>query len=98
MSKIEISNENVKAIVKSLQTEHDNISTYITELNKELTNIESAWEGADATKYISKMRDDYAILLKLYNESYQTYLDFLDGVYDEYKKKDDEYKGKTIEV
>ncbi len=97
-NKIGITKANVDKIVSELQEEKKNIGTYITKLDTELTDINSAWEGADATKYTKKMQEDYKKVLQDLNDSFQTYIDYLSEVFDAYKKLDDKFKNDKIEV
>lgn len=97
-SKIGITKSEVNKIIDYLEEEKENISTYITKLDTELGAIDDAWKGADATKYTNKMRSEYKKQLKSLNESFQSYIDFLSGVYDEYKKLDDKFAAESIEV
>lgn len=96
--KIAISAEMVKSIVTKLREDQEKIIGYKETLCTELDAINKAWEGADATLYTDKMRDDYSLLLEEFGKCLESYIDFLDKVYDEYKKFDAEYAGKTIEV
>ena len=96
--KIAISAEMVKSIVTKLREDQEKIIGYKETLCTVLDAINKAWEGADATLYTDKMRDDYSLLLEEFGKCLESYIDFLDKVYDEYKKFDAEYAGKTIEV
>lgn len=96
--KIVITKANVEKVVSELRAEQENIKNYNKNLGTELESINKAWEGADATKYTNKMKDDYSVLLEAFSESLTSYIDFLEKVYGEYKSFDDEYAGKTIEV
>ena len=97
-SKIVITKSEVDKIVQELQAEKTNITGYVESLTKECDAIQQAWEGTDAIAYIAKMKDDYGFLLKKFNESLESYADFLSGVYGEYEKHDTKFAGKTIEV
>ena len=97
-SKIVITKSEVSNVVSELQAEQNNITGYRKKLNSECDAINKAWEGTDATAYIAKMKDDYVFLLGKLNESLQSYIDFLNGVFGEYQKHDDKFKGMTIEV
>lgn len=96
--KIVITSSNVSSIVSSLRGEFDNISGYITTLDKELASINEAWKGAAAVEYTKKMKDDYAVILASLVEVLNSFADFLSKVFQEYETVDNEYKGKTIEV
>lgn len=97
-SKIVITKSEVDGIVTELQAEQVNIAGDSKKLNSECDSIEKAWEGTDAVAYIAKMKDDYVFLLDKLNESLQSYIDFLNGVYGEYEKHDTKFAGMTIEV
>lgn len=97
-SKIGITKSEVNKIIDYLEEEKENIDGYATKLDTELADIDTAWKGADATKYTNKMRSEYKQQLKDLNESLQSYIDFLSGVYDEYQKLDDKFAAETIEV
>ncbi len=96
--KIVITQANVAKVASELRAEQTNLETYKSNIETELDNINQAWQGADATKYTQKMRDDYAVLLEEFNKSLESYINFLEKVYGEYERFDNEYAGKTIEV
>ena len=96
--RIAISDGDVKRIVAKLKEDQEKIIEYKETLCTELDAINKAWEGADATLYTDKMRDDYSLLLEEFGKCLESYFDFLDKVYGEYKAFDAEYAGKTIEV
>jgi len=96
--KIGITKSGVDNIVSELQGEQEKITNYMKTLDTELGNVNQAWKGADATKYTEKMQDDYKVLLKEYNDSLQSYIDYLSGVFGEYQKLDEKFAGESIEV
>jgi uncharacterized protein YukE len=96
--KITVTKSGIDAIVSDLQEQKESIASYITKLDTELGSINTAWKGKDATKYTSKMQDDYKVLLTEFNTSLQSYIDYLSHVYDEYKKVDDKFVTESIEV
>lgn len=96
--KIGITKASVDNIVSELQGEKEKITNYITKLDNELGNINQAWQGADATKYTTKMRDDYKASLNEFNKSLQSYIDYLSGVFGEYQKLDEKFIAESIEV
>ena len=98
MAKIEITKASVDKIISDLQAEKNNIGTFMTKLDTELGDVNNAWSGKDATKYTKIMKNDYKRVLKELNDSYQSYIDFLGNVYNEYKKVDDKYVAEKIEV
>ncbi len=97
-NRIVITKSEVSNIVSELQAEQTNITGYGKKLNSELDAVNKAWEGTDAVAYTGKMRDDYVFLLGKLNESLQSYIDFLNGVYGEYEKHDTKFAGMTIGV
>jgi len=96
--KIESNKSGIDTIVNELQEQKDDIATYMTKLDKELENINEAWKGSDAVLYTSKMKDDYKVLLTEFNTSFQSYIDYLSGVFEEYKKVDEKMASEKIEV
>ena len=96
--KIVITQANVANVVSELRAEQEKIDSYKKNLDSELDSINQAWEGADATKYTQKMRDDYNVLLEAFSKSLASYISFLEKVYGEYERFDSEYAGKSIEV
>ena len=96
--KIVITKAGIDTIVSDLQEQKDYIANYITKLDTELSNINNAWKGSDATKYTSKMQDDYKVLLAEFNTSLQSYIDYLSGIFNEYKKVDEKLAAESIEV
>ena len=97
-NKIAISKSGVDKIVSELQSEKEKIGSYSSKLGTELGNINTSWQGTDATKYTEKMNDDYKVLLDEFNTSLQSYIDFLSEVYSEYKKVDEKFAAESIEV
>ena len=97
-NKIGITKTGIDKIVSDLQSEKDKITNYISKLDSELNSINTSWQGSDATKYTSKMHDDYKVLLGEFNESLQSYIDYLSEVYSEYKKVDEKFAAESIEV
>ena len=98
MDNIAISKEGILKIVENLQMQKDNIDKYASSLKTSVDSINNAWKGADATLYMSKMNDDYSILLSDFTKCLQSYIDFLNQVFSEYEKHDNEYESKAIEV
>ena len=98
LDKIIITPEKVTEVVELLRTEQNKIKTYKKTLENELDKINNAWEGIDAIKYTKKMRDDYAILLEEFNDSLESYINFLEKVYNEYEYFDNKYLEKHINI
>ena len=96
--KIVVTKSSIDSIVSELQNEQSNITSYNTKLDNELGNVNQAWKGADATKYTEKMQDDYKVLLKEFNDSLQTYIDYLSKVFNEYQTLDDKFVSERIDV
>ena len=96
--KIVVTGSDINSIVSELKGEQSNITGYISKLDSELGNINQAWKGADATKYTEKMRDDYKVLLKEFNESLQTHIDYLSKVFNEYQTLDEKFAAERIDV
>ena len=98
MTKIVVSSEGLTKLSNELENEKDSITDYIKSLNNELDQINNSWEGADATKYLAKMKDDYSYLLEEYKDCVESYADYLAKVFAEYEKVDNKYQGMKIEV
>ena len=98
MAKIEVTKSSLDQIISDLQAEKTNINTFMSKLDTELGDINQAWQGADATKYTRIMKQEYNKTMKELNECYQSYIDFLSGVFNEYKKVDDKFVNDKIEV
>ncbi len=98
MAKIEVTKASLDQIISDLQAEKNNINTFMSKLDTELGDINSAWEGADATKYTKIMRHEFKTNMKDLNDVYQSYIDFLSSVFGEYKKVDDKFAAEKIEV
>ena len=96
--KIVVTKSGIDTVVSDLQEQKDYITTYIGKLDTELGNINENWKGSDATKYTSKMKDDYKVLLTEFNTSLQSYIDYLSGVFEEYKRVDETAAAENIEV
>ncbi len=98
MTKIVVSSEGLSRLSTELENEKVSITGYIKNLNNELDAISTSWQGADATKYLAKMKDDYSYLLDEYNNSLESYSEYLGKVFSEYEKIDNKYQGMKIEV
>ena len=98
MENIAISNSKVKSIVSMLREEKENIDGFLSSLNVEVDNINVAWQGQDALAYINKMKNDYNVLIDDFNKCLDTYIEFLNGVFNEYDTFNDEYLSRKIEV
>ncbi len=96
--KIGITKASVDNIVSELQGEQEKITSYISKLDTELGEINDAWKGSDAIKYTEKMKADYKVLLKEFNDSLQSYIDYLSDVFGEYQKLDEKFAAESIEV
>lgn len=75
-------------IANKMKGYSEEISTYENNLGTELDSINESWQGADATAYTKKMRDDYAVLLKGFIDSLDSYVEFLSHVYEKYEEFD----------
>ena len=98
MAQVGYTASNVESIVSTLKEEKDNLDTYVKSLGTELDKINESWKGADATKYTLKMREDYTESLNSYISSFESYIDFLSEVPEQYQSLDDSYAAKMIEV
>ena len=70
----------------------------IESIDSELGKVNEAWEGSNSTLFTKKMRDDYSVLLNALNESLDSYISYLKGVYKEYDTLDKEFSSRSIEV
>ena len=98
MAKVGYTASNIASIVSALKEEKENLEDYVKSLGTELDKINEAWKGADATKYTLKMREDYSASLSSYTTSYDSYIEFLSDVPEQYKSLDEEFAGRKIEV
>lgn len=85
---IEISKSGVDAAISDLRNIQEKIEACNKSTNSELGNINEAWQGADATLYVNRMKEDYAVLLERYAESLDSYIEFLAKVYPKYEEFD----------
>lgn len=68
-------------------------------LDSTLNSISEAWQGADATKYIDKMRDDYLFSFNGLLEGLEKCVKYLEEhVQTDYNKQDENWAGKEIDV
>ena len=98
MAKVGYTASSVESIVSSLKDEKENLEDYVKSLGTELDKVNEAWKGADATKYTLKMREDYTASLNSYITSFDSYIEFLSDVPEQYKSLDDDFAGRKIEV
>ena len=98
MAKVGYTAANIDSIVSSLKDEKDNLDSYVKTLGTELDKINESWKGADATKYTLKMREDYTDSLNSYITSFESYIDFLSEVPEQYKSLDEKFAAQKIEV
>ena len=98
MTKIVVSSEGLRNLSSELDNEKSRITSYIKTLSSELDQINSSWKGADATKYLSKMKDEYSNLLDEYSNCLASYIEYLSKIFREYEKIDNKYQSLRIEV
>ena len=98
MAKVGYTASSIDSIVTSLKDEKDNLDTYVKSLDTELEKINDSWKGADATKYTLKMREDYKESLSSFITSFDSYIEFLSDVPEQYKSLDEKYAAQKIEV
>ena len=98
MTKIVVSGEALSRLASELVMEKESIGSYVKNLGTELDQISTSWQGADATKYLAKMKDDYSYLLEEYNSCVDSYAEYLGKVFSEYEKMDNKYQSTKIEV
>ena len=98
MGEIIATKSGIDEIIDMLESEKKNISGYIESIDSELGKVNEAWEGSNSTLFTKKMRDDYSVLLNALNESLDSYISYLKGVYKEYDTLDKEFASRSIEV
>ena len=98
MAKVGYTAASIDSIVSSLKDEKENLDDYVKSLDTELSKINESWKGADATKYTLKMREDYKESLNSYISSFDSYIEFLSDVPEQYKSLDDKFSAQKIEV
>ena len=70
----------------------------IRKLNALIESINTAWEGADALKYINVMKEKYIVGLDEMKDVLEDYGNYLRKVPDTYSAIDEVFSSKTIDV
>lgn len=91
-------NKSINA-TKTLRSCKSQIEEYCKQLEETLNNVSEAWQGADATKYIDKMRDDYLFSFTGLLDGLEECIKYLeDHVPNDYNDHDNKYQGREISV
>lgn len=92
---IEIDSGSVQNMYSQLNDKKDDFIAEIGKLSNVVDNIGTAWQGADATKYIEAMQS-YVNALKYLTETIKQYNEYLYKVPGLYDALDDAYSNKNI--
>ena len=96
MDNIECSSD-IKDKAKTLEECRADIESCKSDLDNALGDVSEAWQGADATKYIDKMRDDYLFSFDGLLAGLDECINFLNtNVPVKYEDDDKEFAGRSI--
>lgn len=95
---IYIDESGITSISNNIQNDIDSFNSQIKMLNSVIDDINEAWQGGDALKYINVMRDKYIIALYDLHDLLEEYASYLNKVPGAYSTLDEAFKGKNLEV
>ena len=99
MEDIGYSSKGVEEKINNFKACKGEIEKCRDDLNKTLEGISEAWQGADATLYIDKMRDDYLFSFESLITGFEECIKHLENhVPKDYEAHDNKWQGTTIEV
>ena len=93
-----IDGTDTKKIGNNICQYSDDFSNDINKLLNSIESINTAWNGADALKYIQIMRDRYIIGLRELNDVIKKYGNYLENVPEAYSSLDETFSTKSINV
>lgn len=96
--KITIDQSAVEKSGRRIQECNSDFLSDINRLNNIIDGINTAWEGADALKYVNNMRDNYLYKLKELSEILQSYGEYLEKIPGAYAILDESFSNKNINV
>lgn len=97
----------MKFTIKSydVKKQADDIINYSNDFNEQIKkfeylidNINTAWNGADALKYVNLMRERYIMKMSKIQEIILDYGNYLKSVPDSYSKVDESFSNRNINV
>ncbi len=96
--RVTIDKNNTNNIGKKIKENTDNIENDIKKLENVIESINSAWEGADALKYVNSMKEKYVNSLQEFNNILKEYSEYLSNVSGAYSILDETFSSKNINV
>lgn len=96
--KITIDSSNVSKLGKSIVENSNNLINDVKKLESIIGDINTAWEGADALKYINSMRDKYVKEISDFAGIVEKYGEYLQNVPGAYDLLDETFSNKNINV
>jgi uncharacterized protein YukE len=92
---------NKNSITKTSAQMKEATNDFISEIKKfeaVIEGINSAWEGADALKYVNTLKDSYLKKLNELSEYLEKYGDYLENIPGAYSLLDEIYSNKNINI
>ncbi len=80
---------NIVVIANDIQSEINKIAAIVNDIN-------SAWEGEDATKYVNTMHDTFLPKMKEFKDAITEYGTWLEKVPDAYSALDESFASKKL--
>jgi len=78
--------ENIGEVINKVNQGKNQIAEIVDKLSVTVTNLETAWEGTDATEYITKINDYKPFILKL-QKAYEEAANALQNMSTQYQEK-----------
>lgn len=95
---IYIDEAGIKSTSDSLTEEARSLLTQINMLNRTIDDINQAWQGTDALKYINVMREKYIVALHELKDFIDEYTIYLNNIPGAYSTLDEAFSNKNLSV
>lgn len=96
--KITIDGSNVNKIGRSIVESSNTLIKDVSKLESIISDINTAWDGADELKYVNSMKDKYIKEITEFSKMVQKYGEYLQNVPGAYDLLDETFSNKNINV
>ena len=95
---IKVEKNNLKGYGNEMIKYSEDFESCINQFASIIDSINSAWEGADALKYVNAMKEKYLVGLTELNGVIKSYADYLKTVPEVYTTLDEAFSSKKIDA
>ena len=95
---IYIDEAGIKSTSDRMAEETRSLLAQINMLNRTIDDINQAWQGADALKYINAMREKYIVVLRELKDFIDEYTIYLNNIPEAYSILDEAFSSKNLDV